>query len=80
MTAIRLDSKSDPAAEGRNGSTQLTLSEETHMPESGDSTTPRRSSFVESLSAFSRQHRAQHWEGTFGDFLTHILQIGRAHV
>ena len=43
------------------------------MPESGDSTTPRRSSFVESLSAFSRQHRAQHWEGTFGDFLTRIL-------
>jgi serine protein kinase len=74
MAAIRLDSKSDPAAEGRNGSTQLSLSEETHMqPESSDSTTPRRSSFVESLSAFSRQHRAQHWEGTFGDFLTHIL-------
>ena len=42
-------------------------------PESSDSTTPRRSSFVESLSAFSRQHRAQHWEGTFGDFLTRIL-------
>jgi serine protein kinase len=33
----------------------------------------RRNSFVDSLSAFSRQHRAQHWEGTFGDFLTHIL-------
>jgi serine protein kinase len=43
------------------------------QPESSDSTTPRRSSFVESLSAFSRQHRAQHWEGTFGDFLTSIL-------
>ena len=41
--------------------------------ESNDSTTPRRSSFVESLSAFSRQHRAQHWEGTFGDFLTAVL-------
>src|SRR5262245_56612888 len=74
MTAIRLDSKSDPAAEGRNGSTQVTLSEETHMQgESNDSTTPRRSSFVESLSAFSRQHRAKHWEGTFGDFLTRVL-------
>jgi serine protein kinase len=33
----------------------------------------RRSSFVDSLSAFSRQHRAQHWEGNFGDFLTRIL-------
>ena len=43
------------------------------QPESGDSSTPRRSSFVESLSAFSRQHRAQHWEGTFGDFLTSVL-------
>ncbi len=43
------------------------------QPESGDSTTPRRSSFIESLSAFSRQHRAQHWEGTFSDFLTSVL-------
>jgi serine protein kinase len=43
------------------------------QPESSDSTTPRRPSFVESLSAFSRQHRAQHWEGTFGDFLSRIL-------
>jgi serine protein kinase len=43
--------------------------------ESGDSTSSRRSSFVESLSAFSRQHRAQHWEGTFGDFLTHVLPV-----
>jgi serine protein kinase len=41
--------------------------------ESGDSTSSRRSNFVESLSAFSRQHRAQHWEGTFGDFLTRVL-------
>jgi len=38
-----------------------------------ESESPRHSSFVESLSAFSRQHRAQHWEGTFGDFLTRIL-------
>ncbi len=42
-------------------------------PESGDSGSARRNSFVDSLSAFSRQHRAQHWEGTFGDFLTRIL-------
>ena len=46
--------------------------------ESGDSTSSRRSSFVESLSAFSRQHRAQHWEGTFGDFLTHVLPANPA--
>jgi serine protein kinase len=44
------------------------------MPtELSDSGFARRSSFVESLSAFSRQHRAQHWEGTFGDFLTNVL-------
>lgn len=29
--------------------------------------------FVDALNAFSRQHRAQHWEGSFGDFLTSIL-------
>ena len=33
----------------------------------------RQARFVESLSAFSREHRAQQWEGTFGDFLTRIL-------
>jgi len=43
------------------------------QPETGDSGSARRSSFVDSLSAFSRQHRAQHWEGTFSDFLTHVL-------
>jgi serine protein kinase len=29
--------------------------------------------FLESLSSFSRLHRAQRWEGTFGDFLKTIL-------
>ena len=29
--------------------------------------------FIDTLSSFSRLHRAQRWEGTFGDFLTHIL-------
>ena len=38
-------------------------------PTEGD----RQARFVESLSAFSRQHRAQCWGGTFGDFLTCIL-------
>jgi serine protein kinase len=48
------------------------------MTETSDSSSPgadatRRTNFVDSLSAFSRQHRAQHWEGTFGDFLNSIL-------
>jgi serine protein kinase len=29
--------------------------------------------FIDTLSSFSRLHRAQRWEGTFGDFLTGIL-------
>src|SRR6202047_444249 len=29
--------------------------------------------FIDSLSSFSRLHRAQRWEGTFGDFLSAIL-------
>jgi serine protein kinase len=29
--------------------------------------------FIDSLSSFSRLHRAQRWEGTFGEFLTNIL-------
>ncbi len=44
------------------------------MPsETSDSVPSRRTSFVDSLTAFSRLHRAQRWEGTFGDFLTDIL-------
>lgn len=43
------------------------------LTEKSDSGFARRSSFVESLSAFSKQHRAQHWEGTFGDFLTNVV-------
>ena len=29
--------------------------------------------FLESLSSFSRLHRAQRWEGTFGEFLKSVL-------
>ncbi|MBV9724880.1 MAG: serine protein kinase, partial [Gammaproteobacteria bacterium] len=29
--------------------------------------------FIDTLSSFSRLHRAQRWEGTFGDYLQHIL-------
>ncbi|HYK25370.1 MAG TPA: hypothetical protein VEV18_03855, partial [Steroidobacteraceae bacterium] len=33
----------------------------------------RAEEFLESLSSFSRLHKAQRWEGTFGDFLKTIL-------
>jgi serine protein kinase len=33
------------------------------------------SSFIDSLSAYSRQHQAQHWQGTFGDFLSTVLPL-----
>ncbi len=46
---------------------------ETSESVTSSSSAERRASFVDSLSAFSRQHRAQHWEGTFGDFLTNVL-------
>jgi serine protein kinase len=32
-----------------------------------------RATFIDTLSSFSRLHRAQRWEGTFGDFLATIL-------
>src|SRR5690606_28681938 len=40
---------------------------------------PKRSDdFIETLSSFSRLHRAQRWEGTFGDFLSQILPANPA--
>ena len=36
--------------------------------------------FVDSLSAFSRLHRAQRWEGTFGEFLTSIVPPNPARI
>src|SRR3569833_56946 len=36
------------------------------------------SAFIESLSSFSRLHRAQRWEGTFGEFLANILPANPA--
>jgi serine protein kinase len=33
----------------------------------------RRSDFIDSLSSFSRHHRAQRWEGNFGEFLAQIV-------
>src|SRR3984885_9970909 len=48
------------------------------QPETSDTDSDRRSTFIDSLSAFGRQHRAQHWEGTFGDFLHNILPTNPA--
>src|SRR5258705_4099120 len=33
----------------------------------------RGENFVEALSAYSRFHRAQHWSGTFGEFLRTVV-------
>jgi len=38
------------------------------------------SDFVDSLSAFSRLHRAQRWEGTFAEFLTTIVPPNPARI
>ena len=47
--------------------------------DNGRSPDPGRSSkFVDALSAYSRNHSARRWEGTFGDFLSLILP-GHAH-
>ncbi|MGH8180782.1 MAG: serine protein kinase, partial [Steroidobacteraceae bacterium] len=40
---------------------------------STDPESTSNSAFIESLSSFSRLHRAQRWEGTFGEFLADIL-------
>ena len=47
-------------------------------PLSADSDSATHSAFIESLSSFSRLHRAQRWEGTFGDFLANILPANPA--
>src|SRR5579862_4875463 len=42
-------------------------------PLSTDPDSALETAFIESLSSFSRLHRAQRWEGTFGDFLSSVL-------
>src|SRR2546430_17419960 len=45
-------------------------------PLSTDPTDPDstlHTAFIDSLSSFSRLHRAQRWEGTFGEYLADIL-------
>ena len=46
------------------------------LSEDSDSTT--HSAFIESLSSYSRLHRAQRWEGTFSEFLSTILPTNPA--
>src|SRR5579883_2829685 len=45
---------------------------------STDPDSKNHSAFIESLSSFSRLHRAQRWEGTFGEFLADILPANPA--
>ncbi|MEJ0007186.1 MAG: hypothetical protein WDM77_12680 [Steroidobacteraceae bacterium] len=33
----------------------------------------RSQGFLESLSSFSKLHRSQRWEGTFGEFLSSVV-------
>jgi serine protein kinase len=50
-------------------------------PQSSEADQPDRAEeFLESLSSFSRLHRAQRWEGTFGEFLKSILPANPAAV
>jgi serine protein kinase len=51
-----------------------------HRPEdhsmsshSAKDATEQAASFVDSLSAYSRQHRAKHWSGTFEEFMREVL-------
>src|SRR3989337_3067144 len=52
------------AAEGEGGSMQS---------DSPRGSSQRGENFVEALSAYSRFHRAQHWSGTFGEFLRTVV-------
>src|SRR3954451_3663107 len=45
---------------------------------SEDSDSATHSAFIESLSSYSRLHRAQRWEGTFGEFLSTVLPANPA--
>jgi serine protein kinase len=51
-----------------------TLSETTvHRDLVGLKTSTHRGSFIDDLTAFATQHQAQHWRGTFAEFLHDIL-------
>src|SRR5262245_2241237 len=40
----------------------------------------RGENFVEALNAYSRHHRAQHWSGTFGEFLRTVVPGNAKHL
>ena len=39
---------------------------------SGDRT-EHRAGFIDSLTEFAKEHRAQHWQGTFREFLESVV-------
>ncbi|MBJ7313247.1 serine protein kinase [Rugamonas sp. CCM 8940] len=41
--------------------------------ESPAGTAPRHAQFLDSLAAFTQQHRVGHWSGTFADFMAQVL-------
>src|SRR5680860_1727609 len=44
------------------------------MPKSTDTTgQEHQTRFIDSLTAFTKEHRARHWEGTFAEFLGTIV-------
>ena len=43
------------------------------QPDSPKTGSQRGENFVEALNAYSRFHRAQHWSGTFGEFLRTVV-------
>ena len=51
-----------------------TLSESAvHFEMQSERDTTQRGSFIDDLTAFASQHQAQHWRGTFAEFLHDIL-------
>src|SRR6185295_19228314 len=56
------------------GEVMTTLSESAvHFEMLPDRDTTQRGSFIDDLTAFASQHQAQHWRGTFAEFLQSIL-------
>ena len=43
------------------------------MNDSSNAVAERHSSFLKSLLDFSKEHRAAHWEGSFGSFLESVF-------
>src|SRR5215213_6508065 len=46
------------------------------MPNSTKATIKdHQSQFIDSLTAFTKEHRARHWEGKFGQFIEAVLPV-----